>query len=327
MRADRLLALLLLLQARGRLTAAELAGELEVSERTVYRDVEALSIAGVPVYTERGPGGGISLLDEYRTNLTGLTRDEIQALFTLSIPDPLRQLGVGAELKGALAKLAAALPAERRGELQQARQRIYLDARWWGQAEEPAPFLHTVQQAVWQERRLRIVTRTHFGTEIEVVVEPLGLVAKASEWHLVALRAGQPQAYRVVDLVEAQLLDEPFARPADFDLVAFWEAYRAEVEAQRGLYWVTARVSPALQREFPFHFGGQTQTILAAAGPPDATGWREVSLAFPSLFAARARLLSFGGAAEVLEPLPLRRSLRDFAAQIAARYRDDPPEG
>ena len=188
MRADRLLSILMILQTRGKVTALALAEELEVSERTIYRDVEALSGAGVPLYAERGPGGGIALLEEYRTNLTGLNSDEARALFMLSIPSPLLQLGVGPDLTAAMFKLSAALPESRRREQQAARQRIHLDAAWWGQSGLPGPHLGVVQQAVWQDRRLRIVTRTLFGAEIELNVDPLGLVAKASEWYLVARR-------------------------------------------------------------------------------------------------------------------------------------------
>src|SRR5512147_2861952 len=153
MRADRLLSLLMLLQARGRMTAQELARELEVSERTIYRDINALSASGVPVYAESGPGGGCALLDSYRTNLTGLTADEARALFMLSIPAPLDQLGVGQELRAALLKLSAALPSSRRPDEERARQRIHIDSLAWFQGEDPVPHLHTLQQAVWQDRR------------------------------------------------------------------------------------------------------------------------------------------------------------------------------
>ena len=159
MRADRLLSLLMLLQARGRLTAPKLAQELEVSERTIYRDIDALSAAGVPVYGEAGAGGGYALLDSYRTNLTGLTEGEVRALFMLSIPKPLADLGVGRELGAALRKLAAALPSARRDDEERVRQRFLLDAVGWEQVEESAPHLPTVHQAVWEDRRLHLAYR------------------------------------------------------------------------------------------------------------------------------------------------------------------------
>lgn len=320
MRADRLLSLLILIQTRGTLTARDLAAQLEVSERTIYRDVEALSMAGVPVFAERGPGGGISLLEEYRTNLTGLTADEVQALFMLSIPSPLLALGVGAELKAALLKLTAALPESRLRDQQLARQRIHLDASWWGQSGRPGPHLSAAQQAVWQLRRLHIQLRTFFGGEIELVVEPLGLVAKASDWHLVALREARPRVYRVADLTGAEALPERFERPVDFDLVSFWEDYCRQVEVERGLYTAVLRISPRLAREFRWHLGEQAAGALAEATPPDERGWRVVKCAFRNEIEACARVLGLGGAAEVLEPEALRKSVIDFAGQILGVY-------
>ena len=163
MRADRLLSILMLLQARGRLTAGELARELEVSERTIYRDVDALSASGVPIYGDRGPDGGYALLDSYRTSLTGLTEREVRALFMLSIPAPLADLGVDGELRTALHKLAAALPDARRGDEERVRRRIHLDAVWWSREHEPVPYLAAIHEAVWQDRRLSIRYRQAFG--------------------------------------------------------------------------------------------------------------------------------------------------------------------
>ena len=192
MRADRLLSLLLLLQARGRLTAPKLAQELEVSERTIYRDIDALSAAGVPVYGEPGRGGGYALLDSYRTNLTGLTEGEVRALFMLSIPKPLTDLGVGQELGAALRKLAAALPSARRDDEQRVRQRFLLDAVGWEQAAESVPHLPTVHRAVWEDRRLHLKYRIGpLAVQIEQTVEPYSLVAKAGDWLVVLRGAGR----------------------------------------------------------------------------------------------------------------------------------------
>ena len=185
MRADRLLSLVMLLQTHGNLTAQALGEELEVSERTIYRDVEALSFAGIPVYAERGPGGGIALLDSYRTSLTGLNRDEVRALFMLSIPAPLDELGVTADLKAALLKLSAALPAVGRDEQIMARQRIHLDSVAWSQPEQPVPHLQIIHQAVWQDFKLQLRYDLGYFGEIELLVDPLGLVAKTTVWYLV----------------------------------------------------------------------------------------------------------------------------------------------
>ena len=319
MRADRLLALLMLLQTRGRMTAQKLAEELEVSVRTIYRDIDALSAAGVPVYAERGPGGGCALLDGYRTNLTGLTEDEVRALFMLSIPVALAELGVGQELKAALLKLSAALPASRRHDEAWVRQRIHLDWSWWFQAEEPVPHLQTMQRAVWEDRRLCLTYRQQAGPSIEQferVVDPYGLVAKAGVWYLVCAGDGRIRVYRVSRVLSARLTAEHFQRPADFDLAAYWSAHCAEYERNRPLYPVTVRVSPALASELSRHFGDE----IAEAGPPDAEGWITLTLPFETLGDARQRILGFGGAMEVLEPRALRESVLDFATQIVALY-------
>ena len=154
MRADRLLSLLMLVQTRGKMTVKKLADELEVSERTIYRDITALSATGIPVYASRGPGGGVRLIEEYRTTLTGLTPDETRALFMLSIPAPLTQLGLGEKFRGALLKLSAALPDALRTDESRTRQRIHLDSSWWFQSEQQVPCLQTIQQALFQDRRL-----------------------------------------------------------------------------------------------------------------------------------------------------------------------------
>jgi predicted DNA-binding transcriptional regulator YafY len=323
MRADRLLSLLMLLQARGRMTAQELAGELEVSVRTIYRDVDALGAAGVPVYAERGPGGGCALIDEYRTNLTGLTEDEVRALFMLSVPAALDELGVSQELRAALRKLAAALPAARRQDEERVRQRIYLDWSGWAQPEEVAPHLQTIQQAVWEDRKLRLEYRAQIGPyteQFERLVEPYGLVAKAGVWHLVGAGDGRVRVYRVSQVLEARISAERFTRPAGFDLAAFWQDWCARQEESRSTYPVTARISPGLAQYLPLFFGERARDWLAQAGPPDAAGWLTLTLQFESLFAARERILGLGGGIEVLEPQPLRQSVADFAAQIVARY-------
>lgn len=321
MRADRLLSIMMLLQARERMTAQDLAEELEVSVRTIYRDLDALSVAGVPVYAERGPGGGCALLDSYRTTLTGLTPDEVRALFMLSIPAPLAELGVASELKAALRKLAAALPEARRGDEVRARQRIHLDPADWSQQAEPAPYLQTIRQAVWESRKLHLTRHLHFGTELERLVAPYGLVAKATIWYLVCGREEHIHVYRVSQVVGARLTDETFVRPADFDLAAFWRAWCADVEQKRSHYPVTARIAPDLIPHLVYLFGDDIHKKVAGVGPPDAEGWFTLTLPFESLEAARRLFLGLGGAVEILAPQALRDTVADFAAQIVARYR------
>jgi len=320
MRAERLLSLLMLLQARGRMTAQRLAEELEVSERTVYRDIDSLSAAGIPVYCERGPGGGYALLDHYRTTLTGLTEAEARALFMLSIPQPLNDLGVSQELKMALLKLVAALPAARRLEQERARQRIHLDSTAWFQTEELAPHLPTVHRAVWEDRRLRIVYRLPFDTLDERIVDPYGLVAKANIWYLICGGESPIRAQRVSKIVEAEILAETFERPADFDLAVFWESWRSSRENNRPDFPVTVRVSPELAPFLSPRFYQQVQGVTTPS-QPDAKGWITLTLHFDEFYAARMCILGWGKAVEVLEPYALRCSVLDFAEQIVAFYR------
>ncbi len=325
MRADRLLSLLMLLQARGRLTAGKLARELEVSERTIYRDIDALSAAGVPVYGEPGPEGGYALLDSYRTNLTGLTEGEVRALFMLSIPQPLADLGVGRELGAALRKLSAALPAARRSEEQRVRQRFHLDATGWDRVEESAPHLPTVHQAVWQDRKLHLAYRIQpLAIHVEQTVNPYGLVAKAGIWHLVYGINGAVRVLRVAALLDARLSEESCERPADFELARFWREWCAARDMGQVRYLVTVRVAQDFVSELPVYFGDAVRNQIALAGetPAGAEGWLTLRLPFESLEAARARILSFGRGVEVLEPSALRRSIVDYAEQIVSLYGD-----
>jgi predicted DNA-binding transcriptional regulator YafY len=320
MRADRLLSLLMLLQTRGRMSARQLAAELEVSERTIYRDIEALSVAGVPVYAETGREGGYALLDHYRTSLTGLNENEVRALFMLSIPSPLYDLGVSEELKRALLKLSAALPASRRGDEEQVRRRFYLDSSWWDWQEGSVPHLQRLYQAIWQDRRIMLTYRPLPAVEIEQRVDPYGLVAKAGIWYLVCAHKAHPRVHRVSGLVAANLLEETFERPAAFDLIAFWETWCREREQSRMMYAVTVRVAPDFLPYLPRYFGSRIREKIARAGAPGADGWLTLELAFESLEAARDRLLAFGRGVEVLAPAALRESILDYAMQIKHLY-------
>jgi predicted DNA-binding transcriptional regulator YafY len=323
MRADRLLSLLMLLQARGRMTAQELAQELEVSERTIYRDINALSASGVPVYAESGPGGGCALLDSYRTNLTGLTADEVRALFMLSIPASLDQLGVTQELKAALLKLSAALPEARRRDEERIRQRIYLDSLNWFQDADAAPHLPVLYRAVWDDRLVAITLRVQFAaflqTQIEQVIAPYGLVAKAGVWHIIAARDDQLRVYRAPDVIEAHLLDAAFTRSADFDLAEFWQQWCDGIEQNRPRYEVRLRLAPHFVPIAPHYLGEPVRAAIEQA-TPDAQGYVRIGVAFESLEEARARCLSLGYAVEVLEPEALRKSIVDYAEQILKRY-------
>jgi predicted DNA-binding transcriptional regulator YafY len=311
----------MLLQTRGQMCAQELAQELEVSERTVYRDIEALSAAGVPIYASRGPGGGVRLIEKYRTTLTGLTTEETRALFMMSIPAPLMQLGMGDTFKGALLKLSASLPDTRRTDEVRTRQRIHLDSSWWFQSDQDIPYLQTIQQALWQDRRLRIKVRWEFfNTQFEQDAEPYGLVAKANVWYLVYGRGGSPHVTRVSQIVEAELLPEVFVRPSDFDLKSFWERWCGEYEAQPP-FCAKVRVAPEALSMLTEYVGDRARRQLTQLHIPDVDGWVTLDLPFESFITARSRLLGLGRAVEVLEPETLRKSLIDFAEQIVGFYR------
>lgn len=322
MRADRLLSLLMLLQSRGRMTAQALAAELEVSVRTIYRDVEALSLAGVPVYADRGPGGGCALLDNYRTTLNGIEADEARALFMLSASSLLPELGLGPVLRQALLKLRAALPDERQHEADWVSRRIYLDWTAWQVPAAPASHVAAVQQAVWEDRKLRLryrIATSFYRRDFEKVVDACALVAKAGAWYVVAGEERQLRVYAVAELLAVEVLPEHFVREAAFDLAGFWRAWCASQAAEGGGLDVTLRVAPAVAADVPLYFGGEARNVTLES-PVSGDDWPRVQATFASLEQARAVLLACGGAVEVLEPPGLRLSIADFARQIIGVY-------
>jgi predicted DNA-binding transcriptional regulator YafY len=281
----------------------------------------ALSTAGIPVYCERGPGGGIALVESYRTDLTGLSSSEVRALFMLSIPAPLDELGVSQELKSALLKLSTALPDSRQKEEHNVRQRIHLDSSWWFQSNQPVPHLPELQQALWQDRKLKISYRTSFNFEVKRVVCPYGLVAKANVWYLVYGWEGIWDASPVADLVQAKCLNEVFARPPDFDLPRFWERWCRAYEQNRPSFTARVRISPPLARWLLITENKEPlREQLQSAFKQDPPLWVEVTLEFENFDAARQKILGWGSAAEVLSPLALRQSVLDFAKQTVGRY-------
>lgn len=317
MRADRLFSIVLLLQSHRLLTARALAERLEVSERTILRDMEALSAAGVPVVAERGTGGGWSLLGEYRTNLTGLNEAEALSLFVTRPSRLLADLKMEKAAEGALLKLLAALPAAYRRGAQQARRRIHLDVSGWQRAEEATPLLYVLQDAVWQERRLRMTYgRDECGAR-ERVVDPLGLVAKGSVWYLVAAVGGEVRSYRASRVVAAELLDERCERPEGFDLAEFWERAAAAFRASLPRYRMVARVRQGVVARLPF--GGRFARV-EETGEPDASGWVRVALRFDVEEMACEFALGFGTQLEVLEPAPLREKVQEMARGVVELY-------
>ncbi len=323
MRASRLLSLLLLLQSRGRMTAQELSEELEVSIRTVYRDVEALGAAGVPVYADRGPAGGYRLVDGYRTRLTGLTTEEAESLFLAGLPGPAAELGLGTVVAAAQLKLQAALPPELRSRAGRVRERFHLDTPGWFRHADETPNLTTIADAVWHQRRLDIRYRRWGGQAIEVrrTVDPLGLVLKAGVWYLVARSDGDLRTYRVARVLELATTEDHFDRPEDFDLTAFWEAWSERFEQRMYGMRVTVRLSPRGVERARFLLGlVASRALRDSDARPDPDGWTTVELPTESLDHAEPDLLRLGPDVEVVEPPELRERVAAAAAAMAAVY-------
>ncbi|MEG3634186.1 helix-turn-helix transcriptional regulator [Micromonospora palythoicola] len=321
MRASRLLSLLLLLQAREVMTAAELARELEVSERTVYRDVLALSAAGVPIYADRGRAGGYRLLGGYRTRLTGMTRDEAEALFLAGLPGPAGDMGLADAVAAAELKILAALPPNLRDAPARTGQRFHLDVPGWYRETAPPRWLAELAGAVWRDR---VVTLRYRRGEHEVTrrVCPYGLVLKSGTWYLVGRVGDDVRTYRVDRVTAVEPHEESFDREPGFDLAGHWRA-RAE-EFLRGMLRaeVTIRLSPAgLRRlrqlaEIPFGY----EAAVAAADEPDGQGWVRTRLPVESVDVAYTQLLALGPEVEVIEPPELRSRLAEAARRAAALY-------
>jgi predicted DNA-binding transcriptional regulator YafY len=319
-RASRLLSILLLLQTRGRLTARELADELEVSVRTVYRDVEALSAAGVPVYADRGASGGYQLIEGYRTQLTGLTAGEAEALFLSGLPSHAAQLGLGTVLAAAQLKLKAALPPELRDRAERLRERFHLDAPGWFREPAPPVHLETVANAVWHQRALRIGYERWDASAVDRTIEPLGLVLKGTNWYVVARGGSRINAYRVDRIHAVEVLDDTFERPPGFDLAGFWAEWARRLEAT--LYRGTAvvRLSPRAVELLGLSGPVATRALKESAAEPDAEGWVRVTLPIESIEHATRDLLRYGADAEILKPAELRDRIAVHLAGMRKLY-------
>ncbi len=322
MRASRLLSLLLLLQSRGRMTAQELADELEVSVRTVYRDVESLGASGVPVYADRGPAGGYQLLDGYRTRLTGLTGDEAGTLFLAGVPGPAAELGLGSVLAAAELKLRASLPGELADRADRVRERFHLDAPGWFRADEPTPHLAVVADAVWSSRQLSVrYRRWKAPREVSRTLSPLGVVLKAGRWYLVARARDRVTAYRVANILDAVVLDDEAERPAGFDLATFWQEWTDRYESSVYVASATVRLTVRALELMAFVFPPEmSRRARSAAGAPDDTGWLITEVPIESIRHGHIELLKLGADAEVLAPAELRERFTETARGLAELY-------
>jgi predicted DNA-binding transcriptional regulator YafY len=319
MRADRLLSILMTLQLRGRVTAAALAAQLEVSTRTIYRDVDALSGAGIPIVTDRGPSGGLSLMDGFRTDLTGLSIDEVVALPFMGLGDVASALGLSAAAQLARSKLLAALPPSGRERAGRASDCFHLDAVDWYRRAPAPPALRGVAAAVWAAQRIDIDYESWQGLR-KRTVEPLGLVLKAGHWYLVArtpLRAS-PSIYRLSSIRAARNLPERFSRPARFNLAKIWQDQVSRFETSLRRERATIRVSEQAMSRADRLGADAAEAIHAAA--PDKQGSRCARIWIEGVNHAASLLLGFGTDIEVLAPAALRREIAQRAAKVCSMY-------
>lgn len=315
--------MVLLLQSRPVMTAAELARELEVSERTVTRDAQALSEAGVPVYADRGRAGGYRLVGGYRTRLTGLARTEAEALFLSGLPSALREMDLEDAGSAARLKVSAALLPSLRDASDSAARRFHLDAPGWYQEPVTPELLPAVAEAVWGDQVVRArYRRGSAGDEVERELAPYGLVLKAGVWYVCARAGDDFRVYRIDRFSSVTVSEERFERDALFDLPGFWDERAAQFARSVLRAEVTVRVSPEGVRRLPYTMDrSAVRDALEAAGPPDAEGWLTLALRVESTEVAYSQLLGLGPESEVLEPAALRERFAAAAERLRELYR------
>lgn len=320
MRASRLVSILLLLQTRGRLTAEQLAAELEVSVRTIYRDMESLHAVGIPLYGDAGHRGGYQLLDGYRTRLTGLNADEANALFLSGLPGPAAELGLGSVLAAAQLKVRAALPQGLAAQVGQLQARFHLDAPGWYTEAEDVPLLPAVANAVWHGKVLQVrYRRWKAPTDVDRRLEPYGLVLKAGRWYLVA--GPHPRTYRVDQILALHELDEEFTIPPNFGLAAYWRGYTQDFLANLHRADAVVRLGPGAADRL----SGAAARAAAETGVTEPGGWTCATVPIESLDHACRTFLAFGPDLEVIAPEPLRDRISAAARATAALYMAERP--
>jgi predicted DNA-binding transcriptional regulator YafY len=312
MRADRLLSILMLLQSRGRLTAQTLADELSVSRRTILRDVEALSYSGVPIYTDGGHGGGISLDENYRTTLTGLNESEVRALFISENTQILNDIGLGDATRRMIQKLSAALPSAQQSLVQGLRQRIYIDPTWWWQETQPMPFWSELEKAVFEDHQIQVRYENYNGEVAERTLEPYSLVAKASTWYLIAKRGQQMRLYRVSRFHTIRLLETRFHREKDYDLMTFWQTHAQAFRDALAEYSFTLQVHPDRLGFIQTLVPGRFQVLST----DPASGWHRLNFQLESVDLAKMLVFGLGSQAVVLNPPELHAAVLSRAREL-----------
>ncbi|MEU1729125.1 YafY family protein [Nonomuraea sp. NPDC005692] len=316
------MSILLMLQTRRRVTAQELADVFEVSVRTVYRDMDALSAAGVPLYGEPGHDGGYRLLGGFLVRLNGLTEGEAESLFLTGLPGAAADLGLGAIVTAAELKLMSALPTELRDRAERFAERFHLDAPPWYGEEDRTPYLTAVADAVWGERVVRMrYFRWAEPHEVTRAVEPLGLVLKAGHWYLVARSEGRIRPYRISRILDLQVLEEQFARPRRFALAEYWQTYLESFDERRHQDTATIRLSPDALASLPDLMDrAVVQAARDTATAADSDGWIQVTIPIESIDRAVASILRLGADVEVLAPADLRERLTDTLTAMTRIY-------
>ena len=319
MRGDRLISILLMLQAQGQMTAKELAERLEVSERTIYRDMEALSGAGIPVVAERGINGGWSLLDDYQTTLTGLKESEIRALFVPLSEQLLDDLGLTRISEEARNKLIASLPSVYRQNAKDVWNRIYVDTRAWRHKKEKAASFEVLKDAIWKDQKLKIVYQRADGQTADRIVAPLGLVAKGSNWYLIASKEnGEIRNYRASRIQSAVFVRETFDRPENFDIAHVWRSSTKEFIERLPTYEVRVKAAQDILPRLSFtnYF-----VRIIETNEVDQEGWIPVTLSFDTEEEAKRYILGFAEHIRIIEPKELHGKILNMAESIVAHYK------
>lgn len=320
MRASRLLSILILLQLRGRLSAEALAAEFEVSVRTIYRDIDQLSAAGVPVYAERGRAGGFQLMDGYRTKLTGFTAAEADALPLAGVAGAAAALGIGDEAAAAQLKMLAALPPDSGASAQRVAQRFHLDPMNWYSRGEALDILPALADAVWRDKRVRVRYESWKGV-VTRELDPLGLVMKGGLWYLVAAAKKQPRTYRVSNIQSLEILDARAQRPPRFDLARFWTEWSRDFESRLLSDRAVVKLSPLGARLLRDVSPAAHEALLTTQKPAKRDGWVKAEIPIEGGPHAIRQFLRLGAEVEVVEPAALRTALAEEARAVAAKYK------
>lgn len=317
MRADRLISILLLLQNHEKMTTKVLAKELEVTERTIHRDMESLSAAGIPVLAERGKHGGWRLVDQYRTRLTGLKESELKTLFLSPSFQLLSDLGFTKDWKEARQKLLASLPNALQTHADELWNRVHIDTDTWRQSSQELSALSTLQQAIWEERKLKMKYEKANKETSERVVEPLGLVAKGRTWYLIAISSGDIRNFRVSRIKSAELTSDSFSRPAEFQLAEYWNQSKQTFVENLPVFEVDVEVSPSIMQRLTFT--GRFAHVLSTRTPHE-NGWIPVNISFDTEQEAKAYILGFGDQIRIVHPPSLIDSVKQMAESVLSLY-------